>query len=386
MPSSLSEMDGLTPTPQTKTQQLPQTKPQELPQTAPPSKPQKNFDIHTYDLMKNWSLGHKSFANSFFELAWEEGISLSEWRDDIMAKIDTGIMFNINPSQFPLTEYSRFIELCCRIIRPLKLPGDDIDNEMIANPPPNFDTYTQQLMENVALKQKYIFRLNFLALARRFQISAVQWRNYILARIDSKTLDMSNMTRAESKRFIYLCSCFLADIKLDTIPYDISEFLVPQESAEDLAKLGRFDGLSDSDKRVILINRQLLMTVGPNVVEENRRGICNPGEDEAMKVGDMVGRDTRGSFVYVAGFEEDGRPFFEILPELLDHDIDGNEVYKIGYNADGRPITGIFDREKFLGFHERGHIWINLKECFEYYVSIDDLVGNDKGLLVGRIG
>ena len=77
-----------------------------------------------------------------------------------------------------------------------------------------------------------------------------------------------------------------------------------------MMKLGRIDGLSDFDMRGLLVNRQLLMTMGPNLVAENRRGVCNPGEDEAMEVGDMVGRDTKGNFVYVVGFQEDDRPFF----------------------------------------------------------------------------
>ncbi|KAF7877440.1 hypothetical protein EAF04_001117 [Stromatinia cepivora] len=311
--------------------------------TAP--RPQAYFKTLTWLLMKNAKLPDYKFRAKFLELAQDAQISQKEWCDDILDKIDSKMMFKLAPNNISAEEYSRFIGLCESQLRPL-YPRDKLPDQSTAQ---GGKLGSGSLLDSST------------------PIPKVSKPNAGVMK-HSHTSPNQNMIHGydgvlENNNDLNFSVRNPALLKTD-----------PESS-----------GFLDYSKYAILMNRQLLMTARPNVAvgSENRRAIRMPDGSKLMEVGITVGRDTMGKPVRVAGFEADGRPFFETYPEFVVRGEDGKQVFRIGYDANGKPIHGLFDKdENFEGIYEKGYVWSKPTERFDGYVKIGDLVDNDKGLPV----
>ncbi|APA15856.1 hypothetical protein sscle_15g106260 [Sclerotinia sclerotiorum 1980 UF-70] len=304
----------------------------ENPTVNAPRRPRVFFEKLTWLLMKNSGLADYKFRAKFLELAKDAKISQKDWCEDILEKIDSKKIFKtmrVSPE-----ERSKFIGLCERQLRPLYSP------EKLGS---------------------------------------------------SSLLDLSTPLPKNLKPWPSVIGQRYMSLNQKIVP----EYDVVSENSNDLDSSVRLPTLSQTDymsskfkhsaKHVILMNRRVLMTARPNVAvsSKNKIGICFHGSNILMKVGYTAGYDSMGKTVRVAGFEADGRPFFETSPELVVRSEDGKRVLKIGYDANGNPIHARFDKYvNFEGIYENGYIWSKPTERFEGYVGFDDLGGNDKGFLV----
>ncbi|KAJ8067815.1 hypothetical protein OCU04_003411 [Sclerotinia nivalis] len=308
-------------------------------------RPQAYFKNLTWLLMKNSGLpGHK-FRAKFLELARDAQISQKDWCHDILQNIDSKTMFKLAPMNVSAEEYSKFIGLCESQLRPL-YPRDKLPDQSTAQ---GEKLGSSSLLDS-STPLPEVSKPNARVMKHSGRSSNQNMVNgYDGVPANSNDLDFSVRFTALSKT-----------------------------DSESL-------GFLDYSSYAILMNRQLLMTARPNVVvgSENRRAIRMPDGSKLMEVGATVGRDTMDKPVRVAGFEADGRPFFETFPEFVVRGEDGKRVFRIGYDANGKPIHGLFDKdENFEGIYEKGYIWSKPTERFDGYIKIGDLVDNDKGLPV----
>ncbi|EDN93405.1 predicted protein [Sclerotinia sclerotiorum 1980 UF-70] len=259
----------------------------------------------------------------------------------------------------------------------------------------------------------YKFRAKFLELAKDAKISQKDWCEDILEKIDSKKIFKTmRVSPEERSKFIGLCerqlrplyspeklgSSSLLDLSTP-LPKNLKpwpsvigqrymslnqkivpEYDVVSENSNDLDSSVRLPTLSQTDymsskfkhsaKHVILMNRRVLMTARPNVAvsSKNKIGICFHGSNILMKVGYTAGYDSMGKTVRVAGFEADGRPFFETSPELVVRSEDGKRVLKIGYDANGNPIHARFDKR-----HQ--------KVSFQFYLNLQPFLTTKRKIL-----
>ncbi|CAD6448975.1 e29baf13-a43f-487c-8f7c-419e101569bb-CDS [Sclerotinia trifoliorum] len=288
---------------------------------APP--PRVFFEKLTWLLMKNSGLPDYKFRAKFLELAKDADISQKDWCHAILQKIDSKKMFKLAPMRISEEELSKFIGLCERQLRPL-YPPDKLPDQSSA-------------------------QYEKLGSSSLLDLSTPLPKNPKLLSENSNDLD--SLVRIPT---------------LLQTDYMSSEF-------------------KDHARHAILMNRKVLMTARPNVAVSSKNivGICFHDSSILTKVGDTAGYDTMGRTVCVAGFEADGRPFFETFPELIVRSEDGKRVFRIGYDANGKPIHALFDKYgNFEGIYEKGYIWSKPTERFEGYIGTGNIGDNDKGLLV----
>ncbi|KAI9642635.1 hypothetical protein NHQ30_009440 [Ciborinia camelliae] len=275
--------------------------------------------------------------------------------------------------------------------------------------PTNFDTYTRLLMENtnvwsISFNQ---FLKTFNKMTKDAEISAKEWRENISAHLSSQTLinlAPIDLPPKRLERFVTHCQNLVHKPKYGDKKSTIK---VVQEGSIERTNISEYRGgpmiwekcaggpfkTSPGEKPKfhkdrLLTKPRVFMNSRPGVAVSswNKRGIILFGGSKSMEVGDEVICDAEGKTVRVSGFEGDGRPFFEIDPVLVTHDLNKKEVWKMGYDANGKCIDALFDEcGELEGIYEGGYVWSKSTKTYDGYIRIDQLVDNDKGLLVDDV-